>query len=252
MLALTGMVLKFSNMTWANFVANLLGGPHTAGQIHRFGAFLTFGYFTFHLFTLIKTKINNHVPVSRFVFGKNSLMFNMQDIRDFGATIKWFFGKGPKPNYGRWTYWEKFDYMAVFWGIAVIGFSGLVLWFPVVFTKIFPGWLINVAQIIHSDEALLAVGFIFTIHFFNTHLRPDAFPMDTVIFTGLVPFDEFKKDRPREYKELKDSGRLKKVMVKKEFKSWYYSTIRVFGFIFVAFGLILVGFIIYSMLFSYK
>lgn len=90
--------------------------------------------------------------------------------------------------------------MAVFWGIAVIGFSGLMLWFPEIFTKIFPGWLINVAQIFHSDEALLAVGFIFTIHFFNTHLRQDAFPMDMAIFTGLVQLDEFKKDRPGEHK----------------------------------------------------
>ena len=252
MLALTGMILKFSNMPWANYMADLLGGIHITGKIHRFGAFLTFGYFSFHLASLIYTKIKRRIPINKFVFGKNSLMFNLQDIKDLGATIKWFIGKGPKPNYGRWTYWEKFDYMAVFWGIAVIGFSGLILWFPVIFTKIFPGWLINVAQIIHSDEALLAVGFIFTIHFFNTHLRPDAFPMDTVIFTGLVPLEEFKKDRPREYSELKESGRLKKVMVKKESQSWYYNTIRFFGFVFVAFGLILVGFIIYSMLFGYK
>jgi hypothetical protein len=55
-----------------------------------------------------------------------------------------------------------------------------------------PGWVLNVATIIHSDEALLAVGFIFTIHFFNTHFRPEKFPMDTVIFTGTVPLEEFK------------------------------------------------------------
>jgi cytochrome b subunit of formate dehydrogenase len=71
---------------------------------------------------------------------------------------------------------RNLNYLAVFWGVAIIGFSGLVLWFPVMFTKIFPGWLINVSQIIHSDEALLAVGFIFTIHFFNTHFRPRSLP----------------------------------------------------------------------------
>ena len=60
--------------------------------------------------------------------------------------MKWFFGKGPRPDYGRWTYWEKFDYFAVFWGVAVIGFSGLILWFPVFFTQVFPGWAINVAR----------------------------------------------------------------------------------------------------------
>ena len=74
--------------------------------------------------------------------------------------------------------------------------------------------MINVAAIIHSDEALLAVGFIFTIHFFNTHLRPEAFPMDRVIFTGLVPLDEYKVDRPREYERLSKSGLLRKKVVK--------------------------------------
>ena len=93
--------------------------------------------------------------------------------------------------------------------VAVIGLSGLMLWFPEFFTKFLPGWLINVATIIHSDEALLAVGFIFTIHFFNTHLRPEAFPMDTVIFTGVVPYDHYKHERPRAIKDLKEQGLLK-------------------------------------------
>ncbi len=73
--------------------------------------------------------------------------------------------------------------MAIFWGIMMIGVSGLILWFPEYATIILPGWAINVAAIIHSDEALLAAGFIFTIHFFHTHMRPEKFPMDTIIFT---------------------------------------------------------------------
>ncbi|MCK5821932.1 MAG: hypothetical protein KAH17_08595 [Bacteroidales bacterium] len=251
LLALTGMILKFANMEWAALLSRLIGGVEIAGKIHRFGAILTFGYFGFHLISMLTFRAKRKIPFKRFVFGPNSLMFNIQDIKDFFATIKWFIGKGPKPCYGRWTYWEKFDYMAVFWGVAVIGISGLMLWFPEYFTKIFPGWLINIAQIIHSDEALLAVGFIFTIHFFNTHLRPEAFPMDTVIFTGLVPFDEFRKDRPREYKYLKESGRLKKVLVKKEVKKNSDTLIRIAGFIFVATGLTIVGLIIYSVLVGY-
>jgi predicted CXXCH cytochrome family protein len=252
LLAMTGMTLKFANMPWANFLAKLLGGVNTAGNIHRFAAIITFGYFTFHVYSLIKAKITKKTKWVSFIFGKDSLMFNMQDVRDFGATLKWFMGLGPKPGYGRWTYWEKFDYFAVFWGVAVIGFSGLILWFPEFFTNIFPGWLINVAMIIHSDEALLAVGFIFTIHFFNTHLRPDAFPMDTVIFTGTVPAEEYKHDRPREYEELERSGKLAEVLVKKEEKGPYDKYIRVFGFTMLGIGLTLVVLIIYSMLFGYN
>ena len=91
--------------------------------------------------------------------------------------------------------WEKFDYFAVFWGMFVI--RSTRSWFSEFFTNFIPGYMINVATIIHSDEALLATGFIFTVHFFNTHLRPEKFPMDVVIFTGRIPLAEFKIDGPR-------------------------------------------------------
>ena len=136
------------------------------------------------------------------------MMLNAQDLDQFIATMKWFVGRGPRPQYGRWTYWEKFDYFAVFWGIAVIGSTGLTLWFPVFFTRLLPGSFINIATIIHSDEALLATGFIFTVHFFNTHLRPEKFPMDTVVFTGHMPLAELKRDKPLEYEALVASGEL--------------------------------------------
>ncbi|MCD4729953.1 MAG: hypothetical protein K8R74_05100, partial [Bacteroidales bacterium] len=252
LLAITGMMLKFAGMDWAAWLSRLLGGVYVAGVIHRFAAIITFGYFIFHFASIVRIKIKRRVPFRKFVFGENSLMFSMQDLRDFAATVKWFIGRGPKPSYGRWTYWEKFDYMAVFWGVAVIGWSGLILWFPEYFTKVFPGWLINVAMIIHSDEALLAVGFIFTVHFFNTHLRPDAFPMDTVIFTGTVPYNEFKHERPREFEYLKKSGRLKKVVLKREHRPKYERFIKIFGFAALIIGLALTVLIIYSMLFGYK
>ena len=76
--------------------------------------------------------------------------------------------------------------------------------------------------------------------------------MDTVIFTGLVPFDEFRNDRPREYKHLKETGRLKKVIIKKDDKNKLNIFVRIMGFLCVGFGLILVGLIIYSVLFGYK
>ena len=248
LLAFTGMMLKFAHMPWANKLSKLIGGVHIAGNIHRFAAIVTFGYFLFHVFSLLKMKKENHLSFKKFIFGANSLMFNKQDINDFIGTVKWFLGFGVRPKYGRWTYWEKFDYMAVFWGVAVIGFSGLILWFPEFFTILFPGWIINVAQIIHSDEALLAVVFIFTIHFFNTHLRPEAFPMDTVIFTGHVELEEYKIDRPKEWEELERSGNLEKVVVKKEITSSWLKIVKFFGYIFLFSGIILAILIIYSLI----
>jgi cytochrome b subunit of formate dehydrogenase len=179
-------------------------------------------------------------------------MFRVQDVKEFFATYKWFIGLGPRPAYGRWTYWEKFDYFAVFWGVAIIGMSGLVLWFPEFFTTFgIPGWLINVATIIHSDEALLATGFIFTIHFFNTHFRPDKFPMDPVIFTGRVPLEELKYDRPREYSRLIKREGFENSLVGAP-PVWLERAARILGFTFLGIGLFIVVLIIYSVVFAYQ
>jgi cytochrome b subunit of formate dehydrogenase len=160
-------------------------------------------------------------------------------------------GRGKRPDYGRWTYWEKFDYFAVFWGVAVIGATGLLLWFPTFFTRILPGSLLNIATIIHSDEALLAVGFIFTIHFFNTHFRPEKFPMDTVIFTGTVPLEEYAKDRPAEYAELVQKGELESLLEPgpdpRQLRAW-----RIFGWVALGLGLGLVVLIIYAAIWGYR
>lgn len=248
-LALTGMILKFSYMDWAKVMAKLIGGAKVAGGLHRFAAVITFGYFIYHVVSLFKLKKLKGLKMKNFIFGSNTLMFNKQDLKDFWASIRWFIGIGPRPDYGRWTYWEKFDYFAVFWGVVVIGSTGLILWFPEVFTKFLPGWLINVAQIIHSDEALLAVGFIFTIHFFNTHLRPESFPMDTVIFTGHVPLEEYRHDRPRDYERMVKSGKLEKYTIETEFSPSKIKMIKIFGFLALGIGTILIVLIIYSLIF---
>jgi cytochrome b subunit of formate dehydrogenase len=179
------------------------------------------------------------------------MMFNLTDLKEVVSSMKWFFNKAPRPDYGRWTYWEKFDYFAVFWGVSVIGFSGLMLWFPQFFTRFLPGWAINVATIIHSDEALLAVGFIFTVHFFNTHFRPDKFPMDPVIFLGGMPIEEFKRDRPREYQELVESGQLESHLMPPPnplaVRIW-----KRFGMTALTIGLLLIALIIFAQIFAYR
>jgi hypothetical protein len=133
----------------------------------------------------------------------------------------------------------------------VIGSTGLLLWFPAFFTRVLPGSWINVATTIHSDEALLAVGFIFTVHFFNTHFRPEKFPIDTVVFTGGVPLEEFKRDRPREYRELVEGGELDKYLMPPP-APLAVTLWRRLGFTALTIGLVLVGLIIYASVFAYK
>jgi cytochrome b subunit of formate dehydrogenase len=245
-LALTGMTLKFSYMRWAEILSMLLGGFDTMGILHRMGAVMLFVIFILHLWDVWKIKSASGRTWWQLLTGPDSILFTLNDVKD-----RWFFGLGPRPKYGRYTYWEKFDYFAVFWGIAVIGSTGLMLWFPELFTYIIPGWAINVATIVHSDEALLAVGFIFTVHFFNTHFRPDKFPMDTVMFTGRVPLEELKHDKPREYEELVANGDLEKHLVS-PFHEPVARGFKIFGFTALAVGLTLIALIIYAMLFGYR
>jgi cytochrome b subunit of formate dehydrogenase len=249
-LALTGMTLKFSYMNWALVLSQLLGGFEAMGVMHRLGAVTLTCVFFVHLFELRRRRRTAGLTWMQMIFGPDSILLSFRDVKEIIASMKWFFGIGPRPKYGRYTYWEKFDYFAVFWGVLVIGSTGCILWFPEFFTYIVPGWFVNVATIIHSDEALLAVAFIFTIHFFNTHFRPDKFPMDPVIFTGRMSLEELKHDKPAEYERLLASGQLEKHMVD-PFPAGVERGLKVFGFIALAVGLTLIGLILYAMLFAY-
>ena len=251
LLALSGMTLKFSYTPWAWVLARMLGGFEAAGMIHRVAAVITFTYFGTHVFDVLRRQRASGRSWRTFITGPEGMVPGWTDLKEFWQSVKWFVGRGPRPKYGRWTYWEKFDYFAVFWGVAIIGTTGLLLWFPTVFTKVLPGWLINVATIVHSDEALLAVGFIFTVHFFNTHFRPEKFPIDPVIFVGGMPLEEFKRDRPREYEQLVASGQLeRRLMVPPSpaaLRAW-----RTFGFTALGIGLALVVLIVYAAVWGYR
>lgn len=87
------------------------------------------------------------------------------------------------------------------------------MWWPNLTGQYLPGWVFNVAAIFHSEEAFLAVVFLFTVHFFNNHFRPDKFPLDRVMFTGTVTLEELRHEHPLQYKRLLDSGELEKHLV---------------------------------------
>ena len=135
------------------------------------------------------------------------------DFKDAIEMFKWFFGVGPRPYFDRWTYWEKFDYWAPFWGMTIIGVSGMMMWLPDLTASYLPGWVFNVAAIVHGEEAFLAAVFLFTVHFFNNHFRPDNFPQSTTMFTGRMSLDEYRHEHRRDYERLWASGGLGKYLV---------------------------------------
>jgi cytochrome b subunit of formate dehydrogenase len=244
-LAATGLPLMYAHMPWGHTLARTLGGVGISRILHRLFAVVTFGYAFYHLALIIRSVVRSK-NLSIF-WGPQSLMPRVRDITDVFHMLRWFLYLGPPPKFDRWTYWEKFDYFAVFWGVPVIGLSGLALAIPQLVTKVFPGWILNVATIVHGEEALLAIGFIFTFHFFHNHLRPENFPLDTVMFTGKLPLARFNAERADEYERLTRTGRLEDFIVDAPTPEEMRFA-RTFGFTTLTVGSILIVAIYFSLL----
>jgi cytochrome b subunit of formate dehydrogenase len=244
-LALTGIPLLFPAAPWAGTLAKLLGGYGVTGVLHRIAAVILMTVFTVHV-----VRLGHRLFVRKdygMLWGPRSLVPQPIDLIQLLQHFRWFVGLGPRPRFDRYTYWEKFDYWAVFWGMGIIGTSGLLLWYPRFFANFLPGWVFNIALVVHGEEALMAMVFIFTVHFFNGHLRPDKFPMDLVIFTGRVPVEELKHERPAEYDRLIAEGGLDKIRASAP-SSGLINFGRLVGTIAVTIGLTVAALAIYALL----
>lgn len=210
-LVLTGLPLKYNQTGWAKRVAYWLGGFDATNVWHRIFALALFSLLILYVVRLARGYFEGRrqgMTAREVIFGPESPVPNRRDARDFVKMLRWFVGLGPKPTFERWAYWEKLDFWAAQADIVIIGLTGLVLWFPHFFTAFLPALVINIAKVVHSTQALLATGFVFAVHLFNTQIRPDKFPADMSILTGLVTEEEFREERGDHYERLRREGAL--------------------------------------------
>jgi len=230
------MTLFYADSTWAPLVQSVFGGPRITGTVHRIFAVAFVTIFLTHL-VYVTARIARNWRTFRW-FGPTSMIPNLKDLSDIYMMFKWFFGLGPKPEFDKWSYWEKFDYWAPFWGVTIIGASGAMLWFKYLTASILPGWVFNVAMIFHGEEAFLAAGFLFTVHFFNNHWRPENFPLDIMMFTGVMPLEKFKREHSIEYNRLVKAGQIDQYLVEAPSQPMKLGS-QILGFTLMAAGLIL-------------
>jgi cytochrome b subunit of formate dehydrogenase len=228
--------MRFAQTPWARRFASGVGGFGAIIFFHKMFAVVLTIAFLIHLKEIF-TRGVLHREKGIF-WGSTSMVANWKDVKDLVGHLRWMVGLGPKPEFERYAYWEKFDYWAVFWGMLVIGFSGYAMWFAPFFARFLPGWALNAVLVVHSEEGLLAILFIFSIHFVNTHLRPDSFPMDMVVFTGVESEEEFKHKRTQEYERLAKEGKLEQRVATAP-PLWLVNFSKVVGFTAIAIGLIL-------------
>jgi cytochrome b subunit of formate dehydrogenase len=205
LLSFTGLGLKFAHepQGLSSIWIRVWGGAETAGLIHRIAGIAMLLDFISHVIYLIYL-----LSTKKMTFNlKTTIIPLPKDIFDLIKNLMYFLGLSKeKPRFGKFSYLQKFDYWAVFWGMFIIGSSGLALAFPMQASHLFPefttGWIWQLLGIMHSDEALLAIVFILFWHFYNEHLKPEVFPMSWVWITGKISTERLKHHHPLEYEML--------------------------------------------------
>ncbi|MFH1169678.1 MAG: cytochrome b/b6 domain-containing protein [Chloroflexota bacterium] len=204
LLVITGLPLKFSSWAISQWWATVWGGVDVLRLVHHFAAYAIVAVCLYHLVYLWYT-----IAILKRPFPVNMIP-NVQDGIKLLRELAYFAGvRKKRPDYGRFNWKEKFDYWAIFWGMPVMAGSGFILMFPVLVTKFLPGWVVPTALVAHSDEAMLALTWIFMVHIFFNHFTPGIFPLNKSIFTGKVPRDRYRRDHVLEYERLSKEGKEK-------------------------------------------
>jgi cytochrome b subunit of formate dehydrogenase/uncharacterized protein (DUF2164 family) len=198
-LIVTGLPLKFHEARISQIFFDLIGGVQMSTLIHRIGAVGLIAVGGYHLLYLLFFREGR-----RNFLG---LLPRPKDATDFLQMLRYFLGRSDeKPRFGRFSYVEKFDYWAVYWGMVIMIGSGLILWFLETSLTFLPKFAADIAREAHSDEGLLATLAIIVWHFYNVHLNPEHFPMNWTFWTGTIEEEEMRRHHPLEYEVLITSG----------------------------------------------
>jgi formate dehydrogenase subunit gamma len=194
-LIFTGLPLKFPDNPLFQAMMQIVGGIQNSTLIHRIAAC-----------GLITVGVWHLIYITFFPPGRRDFMLmlpTLKDLRDVWQMLSYFFGrKGEKPKFGRFSYVEKFDYWAVYWGCVIMIGTGILLWSPDFTFNYFPKYLYDIAKEVHSDEALLATLAIIIWHFYNVHLNPSVFPGSLLWWHGRLPEHKMIEEHPLEYEKI--------------------------------------------------
>lgn len=188
----TGLPIKYAFSGWGQALAKFFGGGDTLLMIHVTSGAVMLASCVYHLGYLIAI-------LSRKKTRSWATLPSPKDFKDLGENLAYLVGLRPKqPDWERYSYKEKFDYWAVFWGIFMIGGSGIMMAFPDVATILIPRWVIDASRAAHSDEAVLAIVVILFWHFYNVHWSPTFFPMNKLWYNGKMSRELMLHEHPME------------------------------------------------------
>lgn len=208
-LVVTGLAQSFFSLDISRWIIMKLGGIDNIRLLHRSTGVVFVIATLSHVFIAAMGVILRRWQPSM-VINKNDFMDAIHDIRYYLSI------ETSPATCDRYTYKQKFEYWGILTGSLLMMVTGLILWFPVLVTRFFPGELIPVAKALHSNEALVIVLLIAVWHIYNSIFSPEVFPLDTTIFTGYISRERMIREHPVELarregvqvKELMEQGKV--------------------------------------------
>jgi len=186
---------RYNSANWAVSISGTLGGLDFWRIVHRIGGAILVFVSLYHIVYIIIH------PEGRRNFV--ALIPRWQDFQQLGQNLAWFLGfRNDPPAFGRFSYFEKFDYWAVFWGVVIMAGTGIAMWFPEITRNLSNSdafILFNSFKEAHAHEAILAITVLLFWHMYNVHLRPRTFPGSLLWIHGRITREEMKNDHTAEY-----------------------------------------------------
>jgi len=191
-LGMTGLAQKFSISPVSIWFITFLGGIEIVRIIHRIASI---GLMLGTIYHIGSAGYKYYVKRSRITM--------LPSLQDVSAAIGVFLNnlrlRKTKPQQGRYTFDEKFEYWAFVWGTIVMGLTGFMLWNPIMTARFLPGIVVPAAKAAHSGEALLAVLAIIVWHFYNVHIKH----LNKSMFTGYLSEHEMLEEHAIELADIK-------------------------------------------------
>jgi cytochrome b subunit of formate dehydrogenase len=196
-LVITGFALKYK---WSLPFLPDASNVWLRGSGHRAAALLMTATCFYHLFYAIFTARGRDHLVR--------MMPRLQDAKDVVGMLRYYAGfDGHKPRFGRFSYIEKAEYLALVWGSVVMAVTGFLLWFQDEALRHIPMWGLDVATIVHYYEAILATLAIFVWHLYYVIINPDFAPMSLTWIDGKLSRHHMEHEHALELEEIEEEER---------------------------------------------
>jgi len=194
LLVITGFALRYPEAGWVKVTGLAYLAEPVRSTLHRIAGVGLVLFSVVHVLYIIA------VRRGREEF--KAMTPNARDAQDFVDNMRFYTWRSPlRARFGRYDYTQKAEYWALVWGTALMAITGVVLWFPVLATGLFPTWIVSISETIHFYEAWLATLAIIVWHFFFVLFHPEVYPMSWIWLTGKMPEHEARAVHGRWYDE---------------------------------------------------